>query len=132
MRSVPHNEVVEHLEQNGYDTGWVSEYDKEAVERLSDSFDENVSSEIVLDWSEIEGQVYDGLFEDPNTGPEYDFTEFLYSHDEMVGRMMYYMVSVFGKSYDFESLVDDIEKLSNNPLYDAPFDRERALSANPE
>jgi len=91
-----------------------------------------VSSEIVLDWSEIEGQVYDGLFEDPTTGPEYDFTEFFYSQDEMVGRMMYYMVSVFGKSYDFESLVDDVETLSNNPLYDAPFDRERALFANPE
>lgn len=130
MRSVAHDDVIDHLEQSGYDTEWVSEYDADSVERLGDHLTDDASRASVLDWCEVEGQVYDGLFEDPTTGPEWDFTHFVLSHDELVGRMMYYMVSVYGTDYDFKSLVDDLENLSHQ--YDAPFDREQALAANPE
>lgn len=133
MRAVNHDVVVRNLEREGYNLEFVSDYDREQVNELDDYIDEDAPTHEILDYVEVEGQVYDGLFEDPSNGPEYDFTEFFVSTDQkLVGRMMYYMVSIVGLGYSYEQLVDDVERLSNTSMYDAPFDREKALNANPE
>lgn len=132
MRQVKHEEVLETLENRGYNLAWVKEYTESTVENASDVLVDDVSTSGALDWFEVEGQVYDGLFEDPHNGPEFDFTYFFTGvppSEQLVGRMMYYMVSSFGTDYQYEDLVDDIETLADE--YDAPFDRQKALSAKP-
>lgn len=128
MRQADHETVMEELQNRGFSTDWVDEYERDAV----DDVEEDAKTADVLDWLEVEGQVTDGLFEDPYNGPEYDFTLFLTESNDLVGRMMYQMLSYAGLSYTYEDLVDDIEHLANTAYYDAPFDRQAALDAKPE
>lgn len=129
MRQVDHETVMEELKNRRFkfDNMWVGDYERDQVDNLEDYMEPNASSASVLDWAEIEGQVYDGLFEDPQS--EFDFTRFFTVEEGLVARLMYYMISTQGTDYTYENLVDDIEKLSVQ--WDAPFDRHEALAARP-
>lgn len=131
MSRPEHSAVIEELKNRGYSTDWVREYEQDQVQDVIEE-DPDAKTVDVLDWLSIEGQVSDGMFEDPYNGPEYDFTLFLTEQEELVGRMMYYMLSFAGFDYTHTDLVDDIESLANTDWYDAPFDRQKALDAKPE
>jgi hypothetical protein len=131
FRELDHDTVVESLTSRGYNLDYVDDYIEDQVNAASEFLESDAPRHAYLDWYEVEGSVTDGLFEDPYNGPDYDFTEFL-THEKLLGRMMYYMVSAFGEDYTFENLVLDIETLSNLAYYEAPFDMERALSQKPE
>lgn len=131
MRKVDHQTVIDELDARGYefDDMWVSDLQKSDVDSLDDYTQSPDDSATALDWLCVEGQTMDGLFEDPQS--EYDFTRLLTEFDGLVARMMYYMISTQGTDYTYENLVEDIEELSNEPLYNAPFDSQRAMEARP-
>lgn len=129
MRRAGHKDVLEELKSRGFSTDWISDYERQAVDDIEE---ENAKTADVLDWLSVEGQVSDGLFEDPYNGPDYDFTFFLTESNNLVGRMMYYMLSYTGLEYSYEDLVDDVEHLANTAYYDAPFNRQTALDAEPK
>jgi len=119
--------VVEILQDRGYTLNWVRDENQDSLERRLSGLDEDASSATVLDRVEIEGQYYDGWFENPRSNV--DFTKFFAEspNELIVGRMMLYMVASYGESYSYEDLVDDVEEVANFSLYEAPFNKDRAL-----
>ena len=119
--------AVEILEKRGYNLNWVRDENQDSLERRLSGLDENASSATVLNMVEIKGQYYDGWFEDPQSNV--DFTKFFAEspNECIVGRMMLYMIAAYGESYSYENLIDDVEEVANFPLYEAPFNKDRAL-----
>jgi len=119
--------VVEILQNRGYNLDWVKDENQDSLERRLSRVDEEPSSATVLDMVEIGGQYYDGWFEDPQS--TVDFTKFFTEspNECIVGRMMLYMIAAYGEKYSYEDLVDDVEEVANFSLYEAPFNKNRAL-----
>lgn len=123
MRNVPHERALELIEVRGYNTQLVTEEISQDIENIR--LDSDTQTYKVLDWVEVEKQVYDGVWDGPGNGPEFDFSHFLAENEPLVGRMMYYMVSWEGEKYTYEDLVSDLEKLAEKMYVDATFTREK-------
>jgi len=127
-----HQEVVDELQSRGFQDEFVDDYEYGQVKEAKEKFSDDAKTADVLDSLDVEGQVSDGLFEDPVNGPEYDFTNFFTVSKNLVGRMMYHMMAYTNFEYTYEDLVADIEHLANTAYYDAPFDKQKALEEKPE
>jgi hypothetical protein len=123
-----HQKAVQELKERGFDTEWIIEYNSQLTyDNKPEGFDGAKTSE-VLDYLEIEGQVKDGLFEDPFNGPPCNFAE-LFDLPGLIGRMMYFMLRFHGINYEYKHLLGDIELLAEEK-YEIPFDREKASLVN--
>lgn len=111
---VSKEETLNTLQERGYNTEW--------AENIPVTIkDTSAPSHEALDNREVRGQLYDGLFEND---PQVDFTE-LTKLKPLLGRMMFYMISLYGTDYTYNDLVDDLELLAEE--YEVEFDRKEAL-----
>lgn len=125
MRTTQHNTAIDEVNDRGFDTDWVTKYNSQATyDVAADRFTTDIPTQHVLNYLEIEGQVTDGLFEDPYNGRDYDFTE-LFTLPGLIGRMMYFGISFAGTDYTYQDLLNDIEQLADNQ-YNAAFNKQAA------
>ena len=98
----PHQQTVTELEHRGYETELIKPHFSDIdFQRINDTAD----TATVLYMMEIEGQLVDGLYEDPSV--PLDFVE-LFDMPPVVGRMMYYPFRWSGGSYTDKNLIDDL------------------------
>lgn len=110
MRKATHEDVIADLEKRGENLEWVDN-DMIIDDSFKNIYGESPESYLILDYVEVEGQVTDGIWE--NSKESLDFKLLLTKFDGAIkGRMLYYMKSYFGLSYNEEDLIDDLERLA--------------------
>lgn len=107
-----HDETLNILRTRGFDTEW--------AEDISYLRENSVPTHEALNELEVHGQVYDGLFENST---QLDFTE-LTTLSPLVGRMMYYMLRLYGTQYTKKDLLEDLDTLAER--YHADFNKTEA------